>query len=339
MHFFELFFMLPAVLNQLQILLKQHNAGTSFYSAVKSFVPCATRCCYQTSKHCMVSYNEQTEADNIRNNYEKHGVQYVSYELMLPPRFSLPFVSEEARQGLYFTTIVRDPFKRFMTHLRRSKPNSSEMHLPKSPFWMELSGRQNLYSGDNLNVRWLAGARDAITSDHVNIAKCRLQLFDLVIADYLYDHAVKRVLCPMNGWKGKKHCDEKIANEHTSGGKSDPLTGADAHLVGAWVERLRPSFEVYDYARILSLKQLKERGVTDLPEVSEVPSYLATLSKYTGMKVTDHHLNMIQRVSLDNEHLFSPPVEFCEQMKNVWANNAPRVPEVYGIGTFKQSFG
>jgi len=34
----------------------------------------------------MVSYNEQVEAENIRQNYVKYGVQYVSYELMLPPR-------------------------------------------------------------------------------------------------------------------------------------------------------------------------------------------------------------------------------------------------------------
>ena len=59
----------------------------------------------------MVSYNEEVEAANIRQNFENHGIQYVSYELQLPPRFPLPFVSETARQGLYFTTIVRNPFR------------------------------------------------------------------------------------------------------------------------------------------------------------------------------------------------------------------------------------
>lgn len=59
----------------------------------------------------MVSYNEDVEADNLRQNYRMHGVQYVSYELMLPPRFPLPFVGEAARRGLFFTTIMRDPFK------------------------------------------------------------------------------------------------------------------------------------------------------------------------------------------------------------------------------------
>ena len=89
----------------------QHNAGTNLYSFARHITSCATRACWQTAKHCLVSYNEETEAENIRQNYEKHGVQYVSYEIMLPPRFPLPFVSETAREGLYFTTIVRDPFK------------------------------------------------------------------------------------------------------------------------------------------------------------------------------------------------------------------------------------
>ena len=88
----------------------QHNAGTEFYAFVRQFVPCATRACWQDAKHCMVSYNEEVEANNIRQNYREYGVQYVSYEMMLPPRFPLPYVSKTAREGLYFTTIVRDPF-------------------------------------------------------------------------------------------------------------------------------------------------------------------------------------------------------------------------------------
>lgn len=89
----------------------QHNAGTEFYIFAKQYTPCATRACWQTAKHCMVSYNEVVESENIRHNYRKYGVQYVSYELMLPPRFPMPFVSEDARRGLFFTTIMRDPFK------------------------------------------------------------------------------------------------------------------------------------------------------------------------------------------------------------------------------------
>ena len=53
----------------------------------------------------------EVEADNIRANYRNYGLQYISYELQLPPHFPLPFVSETARKGLFFTTIVRDPFR------------------------------------------------------------------------------------------------------------------------------------------------------------------------------------------------------------------------------------
>jgi len=186
-----------------------------------------------------------------------------------------------------------------------------------------------------LNTRWLSGAVDEITTEHVNIAKCRLQLFDLVIADTLYTQATKQILCPLNNWISGKHCsnDEKEV-EHKS--KSDKLEGTTPHFIGAWIERLRPSFEIYDYARLLSLKQLKQHGVKDLPEVSEVPSYLQTLARYTNMTVTDAHLQRIPRISLENEEIFHPPKEFCEHMKKVWTSNPDAVPNAYGIGTIKQ---
>ena len=89
----------------------QHNAGTNFYVLGREYSPCATRACWQGAKHCAVSMNEEIEAENLRENYRRYGVQYVSYEFMLPPKFPLPFVSNTAREGLYFTTIIRDPFK------------------------------------------------------------------------------------------------------------------------------------------------------------------------------------------------------------------------------------
>ena len=89
----------------------QHNAGTYLWGLARQFAPCALRACWQHSKHCMISYKEEIEADNIRANYKKFGIQYVSYEMMLPPHFPMPFVSEETRENLFFTTIVRDPFK------------------------------------------------------------------------------------------------------------------------------------------------------------------------------------------------------------------------------------
>lgn len=209
-----------------------------------------------------------------------------------------------------------------MTYYRNHKFDpTNDNGRASSPFWFDLHGEQKFYSGDNLNIRWLAGTREQIiTTDHINIAKCRLQLFDLVIVDTAYEHATKKVMCPLNNWKGKSYCSDTIANtEHRT--KPDPLNGTDPILIGGWIERLRPSFEIYDYARILSWKQLTERGVRDLPEMSEVPSYMATLAKYTGMQVTDAHFRNIPRVSLSTQDDFHPPVEFCERMKRVWTSN------------------
>ena len=213
-----------------------------------------------------------------------------------------------------------------MTHYRRreygKKNGVAEKH---SPFFIDFQADQGPYSGDNLNARWLSGALNVpVSRDHVNIAKCRLQLFDLVIADKLFDYAVKKVICPLNNWKGttgKIPCDDKIpTEEHKS--KPDPLNST-AHqvLVGGWIERMRPSFEIYDYARILSWKQLKEKGVQDLPELSDIPSHLETLAKYTNITITDAHFQNIPRVTLENIDQFHPPAEFCDEMKNVWTSN------------------
>ncbi|KAL7466401.1 hypothetical protein ACHAXS_006697 [Conticribra weissflogii] len=315
----------------------QHNAGTSFYEMARDHLTdeCATRCCHQKWKHCVVSFNETVEAENIRHNYEYHGVQYVSYELMLPPRFPMPFVSEGARQGLYFTTIVRDPLQRFLTYLRRPRFNyHGNAHDAESPFWNELSGRQKIYSPDNLNVRWLSGAMDQITVDHINIAKCRLQLFDLVISDTLFNHATRHILCPLNNWNKGKHCSvEKSENEYKP--KSDALEGTNPHFIGAWIERLKPSFEIYDYARILSLKHMDQHGVSDFPDLSEDPSYLQALERYANMTITESHFGRIPQITLQNEDHFHPPKDFCDNMKKVWTSNPDVVPNVVGIGTIK----
>jgi len=311
----------------------QHNAGTNYFALVHNFTPCATRACWQSAKHCLVSYNQDVEADNIRNNYFQYGTQYVSYETMLPPRFPLPFVSESAREGLFFTTIMRNPMNRLITWLRKFGSVDKTIYKPGEPstfFWNDyLEGAaRGIYKRENLNVRWLSGALDAITEDHLNIAKCRLQLFDLVIADTLYDTAVNEVVCPLNNWRGRRFCNPNQSNEPKHK-KQDPLNATDSHFIGAWIERLRPSFELYDYARILSYAQLKAHGVKDVPPVSEVPSYIATLSKYTNitLKVPEE-----SRVNLTNIYKLHPPREFCEKMKRVWESNADEVPYVYGIG-------
>ena len=290
----------------------------------------------------MVSYNEEVEAQNLRDNYRDHGVQYVSYEMMLPPKFPLPFVSDTAREGLFFTTIVRDPFARFLTFARRTTLDKSRPMgngtQGASPFWADLRGSrfQGIYHADNLNARWLAGVMkgDSVSPDNVNLAKCRLQLFDLVISDKLYDTAVREVMCPLNGWRNGPCNPASQPGPHIST-KKDPLYETDKVLIGAWIERLRPSFEIYDYARILSLKHLKAHGATNVPTQSDVPSYLQAMVKYTGLRIDPKHFTAMPRVNLQNEEHYEPPSAFCERMKKVWRGNEDVVVDAFGIGTIK----
>ncbi|KAL7439787.1 hypothetical protein ACHAXM_007286 [Skeletonema potamos] len=306
----------------------QHNAGTSFFQVARKFTA-ATRACWQTHKHCFVSYNEEVEANNIRNNYHQHGIQYVSYEAMLPPRFPLPFVSESARDGLFFTTILRDPMKRLISWARSDRYKPKQIGAPPENFWNDVTGNSGIYVRENLNVRWLSGVLETITEDHVNIAKCRLQLFDLIIVDTLYDTAVNDVICPLNNWEGNRYCNATKARAEYKSKKPNPLNGTDSHFVGAWIERLRPSFELYDYARILSYAQLNALGVKDIPQISEVPSYIETLSKYTNI---EFFVSKKSRVNFDNIDRFHPPKEFCDNMKLVWGSNTDEVPYIRGIG-------
>ena len=67
----------------------------------------------------------------------------------------------------------------------------------------------------------------------------------------------------------------------------------------------------------------------DVPPVSEVPSYIATLSKYSNITL---EVPEESRVNLTNIYKLHPPREFCEKMKTVWESNADEVPYVYGIG-------
>ncbi len=271
----------------------------------------------------------------------------MSYENMLPPRFPLPFVSEEAREGLFFTTIMRDPMKRLITwlrHLDKRFQKQQQQHsiqkkdvggraAPPNFFWSEMEGNRGSYKRENLNVRWLSGALDDVTSDHLNIAKCRLQLFDLVIVDTTYDVAVQEVICPLNNWQrfddARGQCNATTKKDTSIEKKPDPLNGTDSHFIGAWMERLRPSFELYDYARILSYLQLKDRGVKDVPELSEVPSYIDTLARYTNITLDSPKQSL---VSLKNIERFHPPKEFCDNLKEIWASNEDKVPYVNGIG-------
>ncbi len=117
----------------------------------------------------------------------------------------------------HFRPLFSLSHQRFLTYVRRH--NYTDVgYGEESPFWVDLQTRnQGPYAKDNLNAWWLSGAQGRfISEDHINIAKCRLQLFDLVIADELFEHAMKKVICPLNGLRGVFYCNGKMSGFCTS---------------------------------------------------------------------------------------------------------------------------
>ena len=62
-------------------------------------------------------------------------------------------------------------------------------------------------------------------------------------------------------------CNYNVSNAERRS-KADPLEGTNPLLIGTWAQRLRPSFKVYDYARILSWRHMRERGVAVFPTLA-----------------------------------------------------------------------
>ena len=89
--------------------------------------------------------------------------------------------------------------------------------------------------------------------EDVNVAKCRLRLFDLVMTDETIDAAVQGIVCSLRGM-GK--CKNRPNARNRTGDSSDPLETIHPLAVGAWIERHRTSFEVYAYAQHLARQAL-----------------------------------------------------------------------------------
>lgn len=293
----------------------QHHAGTAFFKGAIINRECAPRACRQKDKQCMVSYSEKVEAENIRSTR----MTFIPYEIMLPKHFPLPFVNE--RDGFFFTTIMRHPIDRLKTVLRRL-PNT------KHQLWF-LDERQvnDPYLIDNLSVRWLAGVTNnrQITDQDLTLAKCRLELFDLVITDKTHMESMLRVICPLRGWKGCK----KVFEEEHNISNSDSLADLDPVVAGAWIERQRPSFELYDYARRLSVHQLKSRGISSSDDPLLKRSYVETIEKYAnftcqGSAKSCNELKMKRGRT---------PVTGCEEYHLLWASNQDMVPKIWGLNT------
>lgn len=300
----------------------QHHAGTMFWSLAYNNGECAPRACEQKDKHCLVSYSSKVEANHIRNNTP---LTYISYEIMLPPRFPFPFVQD--RDGLFFTTIMRNPMDRLKTVFRRIKD-------PQESFWRNSQGRSShidAYNLDNMSVRWLAGVgyNRPITEQDMNLAKCRLELFDLVMTDVTLEKAMTQVICPRRNWE---KCQQRFRNQRE---KENPFETMESHYVGAWIERQRPSFELYDYARLLSVQQLEERyGLNDTGDNLLKPSFVQTMELYTNTSCAPH-CPMLKRRSLEPEGTFPPA--FCQAYNQTWASNVDAVPRLFGIGCINKN--
>ena len=248
-----------------------------FTAIAKNNEECLTIACRQSGGECAVSHNEQVEASNIK----AVNFGYIPCGMRLPKAFSLPFVSESAREGLFFTTIMKGPLKRLQS--------SVKINSKKVDFWADIHAkRDSLCAPENLSARWLSGNKGdrSISDEDLALAKCRLDLFNLVIMDDALQQVFTQIICPMKGWK---KCDPSLFKSGKARPSDEHPLGPDVDRAfwGALIERMRPSFELCDYARQKSISQLRHYGLdeeaNELAEKAKVPSMVETMQRYVNI--------------------------------------------------------
>ena len=279
----------------------------------------------------------------------QRGLSFIPYEAPLPAFFSLPFVQPEARRGLFFTTIMRNPFHRLLSVAKRKMKNS-EVHFN---FWWDITHEETHkhYHVDNLSVRWLAGivTDRSITQEDMDRAKCRLELFDLVMTEETLEPAVSGILAPARNWtKGFQQDTSppdasppdwiKNFRQRQPPNYTKPYgEGMDRIYLGAWLERQRPSFELYDYARRLAVRHLREAGLEPpATALSRVPSFITTMQAYALPPKGAFPESVLEFSSQDYEtnHHGSDeelPVD-CSRFHRIWKSGPDRIPRISGIG-------
>ena len=238
----------------------------------------------------------------LRNN-----LTYVSYELQLPLQFPLPFVDKKLREKFLFTIVMRDPVKRLIsgTGPHRSTPmvDTASHFILKSNIDLE---------AESLAARWLSGSEPrAVVREHdIEIAKCRLDLFDLVITDDLLADGLK-LLCKIRDWKKCEIRKQK---------KKKPISEFDQAIIVGWIERQRLSYELYDYSRMLAAKQLKAAGIDVPPLQSSIDIALAlALGKEPDPSVL---LKSQQESSSRFMRSIKPPRQsVCQELYKSWGGN------------------
>lgn len=190
----------------------QHHAGTSMWRTALSNGDCGMPACGQRwpaqQSECLSSLSEQYEATNIlRNNHS-----FVSIEMMLPPQYPLPFTDPDVRKNFLFTTIMRNPMDRMLSALHNKA--SSGKKYPEVLMNRDYSGilGENAFSRDlsdsnhnfpiDLALRWLAGVKvlRVVTDDDLDLAKCRLDGFDIIV-DFHYLDDFAKLFCNRSFWR------------------------------------------------------------------------------------------------------------------------------------------
>jgi hypothetical protein len=169
----------------------QYSAGTMLWDMEKKNGEYAPQACSQRERQCLISYDERVEASNLLQSNMRY----------IPREFPLPFVNARIRRNFYFMTILRNPFDRMLSHhLRRKHPSEHEHNI----LWKELRrDKDDAYGANNFIVRWLAGVPAAreIGQEDVDLAKCHLDLFDLVLTDQTVKAGLSQIICPSRNWK------------------------------------------------------------------------------------------------------------------------------------------
>ncbi len=314
----------------------QHMAGTTMWSKAMQNNECAPRACLQSHGHCFHSISEEVEADHLLSNANT----YISYEAPLPAEFPLPFVNSGIRSQFFFTTIMRDPIGRLLSS---TTSNSRGGHYPEaardpsrtpefSAFLLDYMSKINPpYKADNLAIRWMAGINDnqdpwhlaEITSQHLQLAKCRLDLFDLVMTQDWFDE-MQTIFCNTQHWRWK------FCSKHASKPRNYRQTiGSDA-VYAVMIERNRPSFELFDYARSLAAKHMVHYGVRSEAPVFAKSSYFEFLSEL--IPPSNHAQTMSGEAAdyKESKSFQSHHRSRCEAIYAEWGRNTHKRPMLWG---------
>ena len=163
----------------------QHHIGTTLYNMAHRNGECAPRVCSQRLGHCLQSLSERGEAAHLLSS----NITYVSYELTLPLEFPLPFVAPRIRRNFFFTTIMRDPLERMLSTARHRMKDT-----PLHYIFREHGAVSKSLDAENKALQWLSvHDQSPFVPAVLELAKCRLELFDVVLTDDMLSEGLELV--------------------------------------------------------------------------------------------------------------------------------------------------